>query len=42
MTATLNDRLCSSVRVVLPRYGVWTAWATLATEETVSAPGGAA
>jgi hypothetical protein len=43
MTATLNSRTCTSVRAVLPRYGVWTAWATLATEEAVDAtPGGAA
>jgi hypothetical protein len=41
MTTTLNDRLCSSARVVLPRYGVWTGWVTLATEEAVSdEPGG--
>jgi hypothetical protein len=42
MTATLNGRLCSEVRVSLPRYGVWTAWATLSTGDPVSAsPGGA-
>lgn len=41
MTATLNSRTCSSVRVVLPRYGVWSAWATLATEEAVSEEPGA-
>lgn len=42
MTATLNGRLCSSVRVTLPRYGVWSAWATLATADAVeTTPGGA-
>lgn len=42
MTATLNGRLCSTVRVTLPRYGVWSAWATLATADAVSpSPGGA-
>lgn len=35
MTTTLNGRACTSVKVVMPRYGVWTAWATLATEEAV-------
>ncbi len=41
MTATLNDRACSSVRAVLPRYGVWTGWSTLATAEALPAtPGG--
>lgn len=42
MTATLNSLTCSSVKVVIPRYGNWTAWATLATDGEVStAPGGA-
>lgn len=42
MTATLNGRLCSEVRATLPRYGVWSAWATLATADAVAeTPGGA-
>lgn len=41
MTATLNSLTCTSVKAVIPRYGNWTAWATLATEEAVAtAPGG--
>lgn len=42
MTATLNGRLCSTVRATLPRYGVWSAWVTLATADAVATtPGGA-
>lgn len=42
MTATLNSLTCTSVKVVIPRYGNWTAWVTLATDDTVStSPGGA-
>lgn len=41
MTTTLNGRACTSVKVVMPRYGVWSAWATLATGEAVpETPGG--
>jgi hypothetical protein len=41
MTATLNSLTCTSVKVVIPRYGNWTAWATLASDDAVSAaPGG--
>lgn len=42
MTATLNGRLCSSVKVIMPRYGVWSAWATLATEDAVATTAGGA
>jgi hypothetical protein len=42
MTATLNGRLCSTVRATLPRYGVGSVWATLATADAVATtPGGA-
>jgi hypothetical protein len=41
MTATLNSLTCASVKVVIPRYGNWTAWATLASDDAVTAaPGG--
>lgn len=42
MTATLNGRLCSSVGVTLPRYGVWTGWVTLATADAVATTAGSA
>ncbi len=41
MTSTANDRLCSSVKVAMPRYGNWTGWATLATADALpETPGG--
>jgi hypothetical protein len=42
MTATLNNLTCTSVKAVIPRYGNWTAWATLATDDAVSTDPGAA
>jgi hypothetical protein len=41
MTSTANGRTCSSVKVSMPRYGNWTGWVTLATEEALpETPGG--
>lgn len=40
MTATLNSLTCASVKVVIPRYGNWTAWVTLASDDAVTATAG--
>lgn len=41
MTATLNGRLCSEVRVAIPRFGAGTAFVTIADSDPVSDAAGA-